>query len=232
MKNLKNKLIGAVVVCAFAPLANASHFHMDSPYIGAEAIQTNQNYKSGWGKNVFRKDPMDYSFFAGSKFYKNFGAEIGYEFAPNRKTTKVFPVGSLVTAGTPSESAATLASQIKATHPYLGLFAEYDHHFSHIGKIKLQAMLGASATRINARYTVLTNAGLNTSIGRDFTKTKIVPMVKLSATYMATDRFGVRLSANYRNTASFKSHAKENTALQLRMKDTFGVGLGVTYSFK
>ena len=230
MKNLKNKLIGAVVVCAFAPLANASHFHMDSPYIGAEAIKTNQNYKSGFGRNIFAKNPQDYSVFVGSKFYKQFGAELGYEFAPSKSKSVTLPVGSLATGGSTALVTNTaFNSKIKATHPYLGIFGEYDHHFAHVGKVKFQAMLGASVSRVKASYTA-TAAGA--TVVRNFSKSKVVPMVKLGATFRATDRVGIRVSANYRNTSSLKAVAKENALLNLKLKDTFGVGLGVTYSFK
>lgn len=229
MKNLKNKLIGAAVVCAFAPLANASHFHMDSPYIGAEAIQTNQNYKNGFGRNIFAKNPQDYSVFVGSKFYKQFGAELGYEFAPSKNKSITLPAGSLATGGSvPLQTNFVFESKIKTTHPYLGIFGEFDHHFAHVGKVKFQAMLGASVSRVKASYT----ATAIVSAVRNFSKSKVVPMVKLGATFMATDRVGIRVSANYRNTSSIKAVSKESALVSVRLKDTFGVGLGLTYSFK
>ena len=54
MKNVK-VLVGALAICAAAPAAFA-HQYFDEPYLGVEVMQNNQDYKAGYGKNVFKKN--------------------------------------------------------------------------------------------------------------------------------------------------------------------------------
>jgi opacity protein-like surface antigen len=240
MKNMKNKLIGVMAVCALSPVTYASsHNYFDAPYLGAEVIQTNQDYKAGYGKKVFKKNPQDYSVFGGFNFTRHFGVEVGYDFQPKRNKTANLAAGDTLPGNLVLTNAGSISSSIKQSNPYVGLFGETTCHVSGMGKMKFAAMVGASVSHVKATLgsfnpaapAVLTPAQANAS-NLSFSKTKVVPMIKLIATYMVTDAVGIRVSGNYRNMASFKMHAREagKTGL-LKLKDSYGVGLGLTYSF-
>lgn len=239
MKSIRNKLVGAAVVCAVTPAVYASGVWVDQPYVGIEVIQTNQNYKNG-ASNIYKKNTQDYSVFAGSKFWRWLGAEVGYEFQPNRNKDAHIVAGQQTINGTTLTTGEFLnyQSAIQTRHPYLGLFAEYDACMSGFGKVKLQGLVGASVSHVKARdallsdeFGVLSQADYNASI-HTYSKTKVVPMVKLIATFMVSNHVGVRVSANYRNMGSFTAHAEQaGSTAQLKFKDTYGIGLGLTYNF-
>ena len=57
---------------------------------------------------------------------------------------------------------------------------------------------------------------------------KVIPVIKISATNAITNNFGIRVSIDYHNFASIKIQNVDNI---VKLKDTFGIGLGLTYSF-
>jgi hypothetical protein len=239
-KTMINKITSGIALCAlaFAPQAFA-YKYFEEPTIGVEAIQDFQKYKANFGDVVFKKNPQEYGIFGGFKFSKHFGIELGYDAQPSKGQNinivpgESLPGGAIVSAG----NSLSVESWVRANHGYLGLFAEKKCHFSGFGKMKFQALIAASVTGIKARHaTLATGVGVNSQAQyqasvRHYRKTRVVPMVKLSATYMVTDAVGVRLSGNYRNMSAFKVNAKENFANQLKFKDSFGVGLGLSYTF-
>lgn len=240
MKNMRNKIIGAAVICAFAPLANAaSDIKYSEPYLGFEVIQTNQNYKSGYGKDVFKKNPQNYSFFGGFKFYKQLGVEAGYEFQPTRNKNAHLTAGQAFPGLTPVTGTNFLntESSISNNSPYIGLFGEAKHDFKSIGLVKFQGLLGLSVTHVKARAAIVSNQTGTLSPANyaatvsSFSKTRVVPMVKLMATFMVSNNVGIRLSANYRNMGAFNIKRSEGGNPQLKLQDMFGVGLGLTYAF-
>jgi len=239
----KNKIVVLLMLgTSFVPLAHASSFN--EPYLGVEAIQTNQDYKLHHGKNVFKKNVQDYSVFGGFKFSHHFGAELGYEFQPQRKKTVSAGSSTAIPAKDDlfdelfNSSSITSTNRIKGQHPYLGLFGEYKHHFSNSHKMRFQAMLGASISKVKIKQHISSVTG--TALADDVTgatltgsKSKVVPMVKLSALYEFTEQFGVRLGVNYRNLSAIKIKIDQDTThtQQVKLKDTFGLGLGLVYMF-
>lgn len=230
---MKNKLIGVIALSAIAASAQAASF-ADAPYVGVEAIQTNQDFKNGFGKKVFKKNPMDYSVFGGFKFHKQFGVEAGYEFQPNKNNRPLLGAGDRI-PGAPSAltSAARVESAYQTRHTYLGLFGE--HKVAQ--RLKLQGLIAFSVSHVKARTGVLTSGGATLTLAQyasfvaKYSKTKVVPMAKVSATYMVTDHVGLRASATYRNMSAFKIKAASENAQEIRLKDSWGAGLGVTYNF-
>lgn len=199
----------------------------DAPYFGVEAIQTNQNYKSGYGKDVFKKNTMNYSIFAGSKFYKFLGIEAGYEVQPTAtKTTLLvegqsFPGNPPLAAGSRDLSNST----VSGTYPYIGIFAELDKQLPVFRKVKFQIIAGASFANIKASYSAFI---LDDPILADYTeysKSKVIPTIKLTATSCITTNFGLRVSVNYHNLSSI------NIDDDVKFKNSYGIGLGLIYAF-
>ena len=228
MKKMK-KVVSALAICAVAPSAFASkHFH--DTFVGVDVIQTSQEFKANYGKDQFKKTPLDYSIFAGTKFSHHFGVEVGYEGQPKKKKDATWTGEGFLDGNTYTGTASSTTS-VKGNHPYAGIFAECKHH-----RMKFQAMLGASVSQVKVSSYNTVVAG---SVPADFTngatltgsRTKIVPMVKLSAIHNFTDRFGVRLSVNYRNLSDMNIRMDQDSNQVVRPKDSFGIGLGVVYSF-
>ncbi len=226
---------------AIAPLAHTSSpsIRFNEPYAGIEIIQIYQNYEAGYGRGVFTKNPQDYSIFAGFKFYDNIGAEFGYEFQPNRSKTPRLNPGDIAPGNTTISAGqyTVMESDIRTQNPYLGLFLEQKCAMAESFVVKFQELVGVSVTRVRARTaTLATQAGLssqaayNASI-RTYSKTKALPMIKLSAIFTLTENLGMRISANYRNMNAIHITPQEGSNVGLKFKDTFGVGLGFVYSF-
>lgn len=227
------KILSAVAITAFAPVVLANGIdYIQKPYVGFEVIQTNQQYKAGYGDNLFKKNPQNYSFFAGFNFWKALGLELGYEFQPSRSKYNIsIPIGSVIAGGNPTEAGTMVFnSYIENQNPYLGLFADTDKKVGS-GKLNFKALVGFSVTTVKSNYTVTKNVDDQVNTPRDFKKTKAVFMAKLASSYIFANNVGIRLSLNYRNMSAFKINAKQAPARQIQLKDMFGIGLGLTYSF-
>lgn len=234
---MRNKLVFIVsmlAASAITPVVHASQY-FNEQRVGVEAIQTNQDFKNGFGKKLFKKNPQNYSLFAGFKFSEYFGAEVGYEFQPKKTRDFVqlvagdqIPGGILIGANAFNNITGI---SYKSRHPYLGLFGEHVTHLSKY-KVRLQALVGASLSNVTAQYVRASdNLGVIPNGLRTYSKSKMVPMVKLSAIGEITHNVGVRVSLNYRNMSAFKMvSAQSNTAI-IKMKDSYGIGLGLTYLF-
>ncbi len=227
IQNKLAKLAQVTAIAVFAPMAVASTgMEVRDPYVGLEFIQTNQNYKAGFGKDVFKKNVQNYAAFLGLKFASNFGAEAGIEVSPKRSRNNVYlGVGQSIPGGTVNIAgeSAIISSTIKATHPYLGLFGEYKTCYA-----TLQLLVAASVSHFNATTHTTQFDGGAVNIFANYSKTKVIPMVKLSATHYFTENVGVRISANYKNTSQVKQTVANGT---IKLKDTWGAGIGVTYAF-
>lgn len=232
MQNYKLLAITTLSLTTTIALAGGSFFN--APYVGVEIIQTNQNFKNTYGKGVFKKNPQDYNIFAGFKFSKYFGSELGYEFQPKRNKDATLTGGDGYIAGytIPNGDVFTNSSNVKGYHPYLGLFVEAPQASWVGGKVKFQALIAASFSEIKGKSIRLTQNGDPDYIESTYSKSRIVPMVKLSATNNFNEHFGLRLSLNYRNLSQFKIFSQEDTTKgEIRLKDTYGIGLGLVYAF-
>jgi hypothetical protein len=181
---------------------------------------------------LFNKNPQNYSIFGGFNFYKALGLEVGYEFQPRRsKGSTSLGTGSVIAGGAATTAPVVFNSFIENQDPYFGLFADMNKKVGS-GKMNFKALLGLSVSTVKANYTITNDAGVAVNVPRDFKKTKAVFMAKLMSSYIFCNNVGIRLSLNYRNMGSFKINAEQAAARQIQLKDMFGIGLGLTYSFK
>ena len=97
--------------------------------------------------------------------------------------------------------------------------------------MKLQAMLGVSYSNIKAQDVVQSINGISMNIVNNYSQYKFIPMAKIMASHNLNNNLGIRVSVTYHNFAQFNINAKNGGSGQLKLKDTFGVGLGLTYSF-
>lgn len=238
---MQKRIIWSVVtitVIGMAPSMVSAAKYFNRGYLGVEVIQTNQNFKTGYGDKIFKKNPQNYSVFGGFNFSKNFGLEAGYEFQPNRSKDVTLVQGDyvptyngtgLVTAGQQILS----QSGYKISDPYLGLYINTMRK-----RFEYKALIGAVFTHVNAQYTLnVYNTGVYTppTIFRTFSHSRLVPMVKLITTGFVTPNFGIRVSFQYINMGQVRITSDQlsstNTAPIIKLKDSYGIGIGLVYKF-
>ncbi len=222
---MNHKLITSTLAMSlFVPCAFAS------PYIGIEAIQIQQRFKAGFGKKQFSQYPQSYNAFAGFKLSNHFGLEAGYELQPKTILDKILVAGDQL-PGQPvlvNNQSRSVQSYYYARHPYLGFFAEYHNHFT------FQFLLGASAAMVTAHQTLISSniGNYDPPIINRYYKSKVIPIVKISATGYITRNLGIRLSINYKHMGGF-AIVSENSSFNrpsiIKMQDAFGIGIGVKY---
>ncbi len=104
-------------------------------------------------------------------------------------------------------------------------------------KYSIKGLLGASFTHVNAQYTLtnVINGVTFDPIFRSYSETKTIPIAKIMAGTQFTNNFGIRLSLQYQNMSRFKMTAgqasESGSKPVVKMKDAFGIGLGLTYQF-
>ncbi len=201
----------------------ASEIYLRSPYVGAEILQTNQNYYSNHGRGEIAKNFQNYNFFCGLNFHKNFGVEAGYTFQPERQKKTLFALGQTSLDGiVTDDNGARSRSYISGNHPYLGFFAN-----TTVNKIKFKAMIGASFSQINVAYASVDGESINSL---QYSSFKVVPLVKLISEYNVYKNFGIRLSLNYNHFSKFNIFPKFSDEANISLKNQLSVGLGFTYS--
>lgn len=232
MNRLKLHSIALFLLCLITPTVFADLFR--TPYVGIEVIQTNQNYKNNYGNPVYKKNPQDYGIYAGLKFSHYFGLEAGYEFQPKLDKTTTITAGQSVPGGPVLTGTAfdAVNSSIKGEHPYLGLFAELDNKCSSwFCCLKWQALVGASFSHIKATTQVTAVNGVPQNLPLvTYSKSKVVAMALLGVTGYFTPHLGLRLFVDYHNFNQF-SIPGNIAPFTTKLKDTWGVGLGLTYGF-
>lgn len=221
----------AMAATSYSHAHTAHHGH--GAYVGLDAVYNWIGFKKDYGQNIFKKQAPGVNVFAGYMFHENFGAELGFEWDKKVKKDVTIPVGDTV-AGTTIPTVAlgggnqAYKTYVKQSHPYLGLLAKTDILAE---KNFLSLTLGLSLSNIKAQINNYSSNGVSVSVIRNFSKTKLIPFVKVAFEHKFTQQWGAKLFAGWRNTSAFKLDAKEtaNTYQKIKFKDTFNVGFGVAY---
>jgi len=237
--SLQKKLNASAFAFVVALSATSySHAHGNvagESYVGLDAVYNFMGFKSGYGDKVLKKSAPGLNLFVGHMFHENFGAEAGFEYDKNMKRSNTVAQGEMV-GGVPIPGGLTnisYDSKLKQSHPYVGLVGKYnvfDNTF-------VSLMVGGSLSHVNAQYTV-TNTGVGGVVGaayvgttKSYSKTRLIPLVKASVEHKVTDRFGLRALVAWKNTASIKMTAKENSNYSVKLKDSYSIGVGALYYF-
>lgn len=232
MNNIK-KIFVCSLIFSVSPIVSAKYLtDCDRFYLGAELIQTNLDFVRGYGEKVFRKNPLNYNLFGGYNFDDIWGLELGYEaqWTLNKNVTlgdqDRFPGGAAIPAG----NSDGVQSTFKVRYPYAGLSASYKYY-----RLTFQALVGASVAHIYAKQTQVAENGIPINPSgtiRDYYKTKLVPVAKISILPSINKKVSLRLSLNYQNLRGF--HVMSTTPgsnAQIKLSDSYGIGLGIIYSF-
>lgn len=237
IKIIKTTLVALAIssIGSHACAANFCGICLPQTYLGFELIQTNMDFKNGYGKGVFYNKPVEWNVFGGFNINRNVGLEAGYESTPRKGRQARLESSQMLPGGisqNPGEF-TTMESNVRVSNPYAGIFGQCNWRC-----MAIQALIGASVTHLKARTAILATetgnlnqAGYDNSV-RTYSKTKIVPMFKLAGIYNINDCFAAKISFLYRNTGSISAVAKQNRADMIKLRDTVGVDMSFMYYFR
>ncbi len=200
-------------------------------YVGMDLLKTNYATKDRYGSNVFAKNPMAFNAFVGYKLPHNLFIEAGYERSKSKsRTVNGVDWGDLPGAY-PSipRGLATMnvETRIKIEHPYVGIGISCPLSF--VNNTTVSGLVGLSSTRLRANLNDIDDHSNDSS----FSKRKVNPLVKASLNHSISNSFDVHFTASWHKLTNFKLKTEQapNGPLELRMKNGYAFGLGLTYYF-
>lgn len=238
MKTIKlNKALCSTIMATAAIATSSVYAHNSKAdpqfYVGADAVYSKLGFKQDYGKEIFsKKFAPGINLFAGHMFNENFGMELGWEMYKKMKRTARVEGGKKAAGGFIDPNYFEWKSYdttLKQNYPYLGAIAKInlinDNMFASI-------FLGVSVANIKTKYDHhLDDEGPANPEIRTFSKTKPIAIARLALDYKFNDHFGLRALGTWKHTSQFKMKSKENPdgSSAVKLRDTFGVGLGATY---
>jgi len=233
-KNLYIKALTFIAVLSAVPSSNAVG---NSTYVGADAMYSASTFQQDFGGNVISKKLIPgLNLFFGHMFNEHFGAEIGVDVYKRMKNTVTVETGSVLLGemittepGAPANWISTKTS-FSQRHPYAGIIAKANATNNN----SVSLLAGVSLSHIKINYSAFDDQAhdlLNDEVVRNFSKTKIIPIIRATVEHKFNDKFGVRASLAWKNTSAFKLKSKENPSVGalIKAKDTFTFGIGATY---
>jgi len=226
-------ILSATAYSQVAQAAAGTTASTSSTYIGADAVYGKMKFREHYGDNIFSKKWIPgVNLFVGHMFNENWGAEIGYEVDKKMKRTETVKAGNTVAGIYMDPGLFTYRSyntSFKQHHAYLGAIAKkriLDNNF-------ISLMLGVSLSHIQARYNIFADSipGAPPNVTRTFSKTKPIPVIRVSLEHKFNDKFGLKALATWRKTSKFKIKSEErpDTDAQVKLKNTINLGIGVNY---
>lgn len=215
----------AMAATSYSHAHTAHHGH--GAYVGLDAVYNWMGFKKDYGQNIFKKQAPGVNVFAGYMFHENFGAELGFEWDKKvKKDVTIAPNQMILGQNNGTGQNLSFKTTVKQSHPYLGLTAKTsimgDNCF-------VSLMLGAALSNMKFEAVNYAIGGAVANNVKTFSKTKLIPVVRASFEHKFTNTFGMRAFASWKNASQFKLKAKETSAAELKLKDSFSVGLGVMY---
>ena len=235
-----------IVLSIAASLVTGSVFaDISNPYIGVGGSFVTSNLNKDDSAKIFAKNSLrNTNIRAGVEFFEVVGVEIGLESqAPSRKNTDLVEGDKLPGADKTlaASEAGTFNTKFKAVHPYMGITQE----FNVIDKVHVNVLVGASYSMINARQEkavvssdsdevsdklLIMDDKAPASTVFEYSKNKVAPMMRVGLRQELTENVSLNGNATFRilNT-TIKD--KNNEASILRVRNTLGFGLGLSYYF-
>ena len=198
-------------------------------YVGFYVLKTSFSTKAGYGSNVFAKNPTAFNAFVGYKLPRNFFVEAGYEWTGKKgRTVDDVDVSTLpgITELPAGLANIPIQTKVKIKSPYIGVGLSYPISF--VNNTVISGLVGLSRTKIKAELNDLfTN---DNAFGGVFAKSKTTPMFKIILCHNVSKSLGIRFSATWHKLTNFKI-LDQNEFLEIKMKNGYAFGLGVSYSF-
>jgi hypothetical protein len=100
------------------------------------------------------------------------------------------------------------------------------------GNNSLNLMFGVSLSKLSAKYNVFQDGWGPRDITVTFKKSKFIPIIKATFEHKLNSNFSVQALTVWKGMSAFKVKSKEdpNGSAEIRLKNSLGLGLGVTYN--
>lgn len=221
-------------ILTIATLAAFTNISFANAYVGINAIYNKTGLKKDYGGNFLStKAAPGLNMLVGYMFNKHFGTELGFEIDKTMKRTATNNANTLL-AGRPIGpllGSVTTSSNFKQNNFYLGILGKYEIN----NNLFTSLMIGGALSKFTMNYTIISNgnniAGVN-GTNRNFSKTKLIPLIKANLGYKITNNIYFNASASWRNTYNITIKAKEpGSESIIKLKNTFNIGLGAIFLF-
>lgn len=241
MKNIKLRLLRKYKIIPFVligclqsqAIANEINYDFSKNWsFGINTIYSKTNFKFHYGENILSsKSQLGLNPFVRQMFNDNWGIEAGLEIYKNMKRTARVEAGNTV-AGIYLEPLFRFRSyktNINQNHLYLAGIAKM--RFLECNN-SLNLMLGVSLSKLNAKFNMFEDGFGASDITRTFKKSKLIPIVKATFEHKLNSNFSVQALTVWKGMSAFKVKSKENPngPTEIRLKNSLGLGLGVTYN--
>ncbi|MBT6538131.1 MAG: hypothetical protein HOL58_01445 [Francisellaceae bacterium] len=209
-------------------------------YTGASLNKNTYEMKEQFGGKVFKENPTSLEFFIGHTFSENWFGEFSYEqSSKNHRTNALvagdyYPGAILIFNG--EFSVLNTQYQLKQSTFYAGYNLPLD---GYIQNLEAFAALGLSWSKITAQLEVIDDEfpGLPAQADielskRTFKERKLIPSIRLGATYKLYDTVKVRCTGTWRNLSRLQPKSSERADLptQIKIKNSMSFGIGLQVS--
>lgn len=228
------------VVCAlvgFASMASAGYWDCCfTPYIGLDAQGRHVDFNNRFGGNVFKKDYPQGNLYFGTKLTQFFGLEAGYEWTKRMHRTVSLGTSEAV-FGVPVRATAA-PSTIRGKSKFDGWHANVIGFLPVTDDCCTELFASLGIVQMRAAFEgIAIAAGVDTIDPQEsifFRQTKTIARANLGIQTKIVDAFGIRASIGWENTSRIRPFVNDIAsplATQIKVKDSFIYGLGISYTF-
>lgn len=205
--------------------------------LGIDIPLSRTNFKEDFGGNILpNKWAAGLNVFTNYMFNRYIGGELGVEMYKKMKHIEPYIPANTVVAGVRIPNYTGYSESYKTTirqeHFYMGLVSKYEI----TQNICCNLLLGASLAHIKAKKIIfeinhVRYGSLKMNNIRTFSKTIIIPIIKLSIENKFNNNFGVRFFFGWKQTSLFKIKSLENpnSPTCIKAKDALSFGVGAIY---
>lgn len=193
-------------------------------YFGVNGLYSNLHFKENYGHNMFAKSFVGASGFFVYMFNNSLGFEFGYPIEKTKRErsnidTNQYIAGKMLNI---AWNNGLLQSEVKQRHAYIGLMLSSDIN----EELAIATLLGVAAYNIHAKYN-MSKPSLLLDQTFTFTKTKRIPIVRLSLEYKINNRYVIRAFTTWKNTKKVHIRDEQNASHIIKLRDSFTSGIGI-----
>lgn len=193
-------------------------------YFGVSGFYSNLHFKENYGHNMFAKSFKGAGGFFVYMFNNSLGLEFGYPIEKSQRARSSIDTNQYI-AGKMLNIAwnnGYLYSEVKQKHAYVGLMLSSDIN----ERLAIATLLGVAAYNIHAKYNI-SKPSLLLDQTFTFTKTKRIPIARLSLEYKIDNRYVIRLFTTWKNTNKVYITSEQNVTNIIKLRDSFTSGIGI-----
>lgn len=228
----KLSLIAASAILATSTVANAESMLSFTPYVGADFQYRHMNYYPNYGHNLFKHNLMQRNFYVGAKIHEYFGVEVGHQSSSSTTRTVTLGAGEIAAGAAPIQAGRRVVfnstNRVNGLHAnIIGFLPVSEEH-----KLKLIALVGITSLRTNFEKNVVSINGTAMNVITKFVNRKNLLRLGGGLEHMITERWGVRASLIWENTARLQMPAQNPTQTGLvKPKNSLIYGFGAFVRF-